>query len=671
MTQPSHDGAGIAPRHAHPPRLSPWRFSPSSPGGWSLLLLQWATIIIAVLLIYAPSYDPVHPADWHGDDDVLLTENLTVQHRLSADPAQKPAPLATLIELWLAPNALDYFPLTSTVLWAQWPFFSTASGAPTSGSGSGSAQGSESRVPWSPGYHLTNVLLHMLGALAVWRLFSAMRMSGAFLGAVVFAVHPVCVESVAWVAELKNTLSLPLFLLAAAEYVLCDDLCGQPTHPTTADDQRRANVHLVRSVFFFLMAMLAKTSVVAFPVVILLYVWWKRNEVTYRDLVRASPFFLISLVLGLVTVSFQYGRAIAGEKIIVGGMASRLATAGMSLLWYLRLLAWPYPLLPNYPRWAVDPPHVVQFLPWLVIAAVAWWCWTKRCGWGRHAILGLGFFVLMVAPVVGFVTISYMRVTWTADHFIYAPMIGIVGLVAAGVASWYGRSPAAARRWIAMGTTCLIGLLAFLSHRYAACWASDEALWTYTLSHNEACWYGHSKLGLKKLSRRQFDTVEPVQRVEDLGAIQHLARAVDLRPDLGETRNNLGSAFWSAAQLAAARGDTVLAGKLLDLAIPEFTEACRLMPHAVGMHKNLANALGIAGRFEDAAAVIQDILAVEPDDPIMLNNYGMALEKIGRGQDAISQYRRAIEIAPGLPEPRRNLANAVKNLPAKSGSPPP
>jgi Flp pilus assembly protein TadD len=617
-----------------------------------------AAILFAVLLIYAPVCNPKHPAEWLGDDDDLLTKNLTVQHRLSADPAQPPAHLATLAKLWLAPDGLDYFPLTSTVLWAQWPLFSMAPepSGPVPPGRAGQAVGLP--VPWPTGYHATNVVLHFLGSLALWRLFSVMKIPGAFLGAILFAVHPVCVESVAWVSELKNTLSLPLFLLAAAEYVRCDDLCGGPMGPGPAGDRSRATVHLVRSVVLFLLAMLAKTSVVAFPVVILLYVWWKRNAVTARDVVRASPFFLISIVLGLVTVSFQYGRAIGGEKIIVGGAASRLATAGMSLLWYLRLLAWPYPLLPNYPRWQVDPPQAWQFLPWLVIAAVAWWCWRNRSGWGRHAILGLGFFVLMVAPVLGFVTISYMRITWAADHFIYAPMIGIVGLAAAGVAAWCDRSRPELRWRIATGTAVVIGVLAVLSFRYAARWVSPDSLWTYTLERNEACWYGHSSLGLKKLSRQHLETIEPAQRIEDLGALHHLARAVDLRPDLGDPHNNLGAAYSAMARSVAIRGDLAEAGKLLNMAIREYAEACRLLPRANSIRKNLANTLGIVGRFEEAAALLRDTLAEEPNDPVLLNNYGMALQKIGRTQEAIVQYRRALEIAPGLAEAQRNLAVA-------------
>jgi hypothetical protein len=197
-------------------------------------------------------------------------------------------------------------------------------------------------------------------------------------------------------------------------------------------------------------------SVVAMPVVLLLYIWWKRGKVTVRDLVRAVPFFLISIVLGLVTIYYQHGRAIGQETIIVPpyfanglpsikGILSRLAVAGMSTLFYLSMIFWPLNLLPIYTRWEIDPPKVWQLLPIPVILGAAWWLWQNRTTWGRNVIFGLGFFVLMVAPVLGFITISYMRITWAADHFIYLPMIGLIALIAAAVAAWYDRLPSGER----------------------------------------------------------------------------------------------------------------------------------------------------------------------------------------------------------------------------------
>ncbi|MFM8705205.1 MAG: hypothetical protein ACKOHG_15310, partial [Planctomycetia bacterium] len=248
---------------------------------WHTRIMQAALIVLAGLWIYSPTYH----GDWLWDDDQLLTQNLTVQHRVSPDPRVPPDSLRSLAKLWFNPDGADYFPLSYTALWAQWPFFGLQ----------------------STGYHVTTILLHIAGALLLWALLAKMKIPGAWLSGLVFAIHPVCVESVAWVSETKNTLSLPLFLIAAICWV------GQDDEADTAKRQRLYGL----SILFFLLAMFAKTSVVAFPVVTLLYAWWKRGEVTKRDLILAAPLFAISIALGLVTMSYQWSRAIGQEKIIV------------------------------------------------------------------------------------------------------------------------------------------------------------------------------------------------------------------------------------------------------------------------------------------------------------------------------------------------------------------
>ncbi|MGI9176537.1 MAG: hypothetical protein ACR2IT_01615, partial [Pirellulales bacterium] len=269
---------------------------------WQEWLIQAAVIVLACFWVYSPVCHPVHHADWLWDDDQLLTANLTVQHRVSPDPSVPRDDAGTLAKLWFSPDGADYFPLSYTALWAQWPFFQMD---PRTG---GPVQPGGPAVPWPTGFHMTSVVLHAIGSLLVWRLFAVMKIPGAWFGGLLFAVHPVCVESVAWVSELKNTLSLPLFLLSAISYVKFDD---------AAEDDDGKWFHYGLAVVLFLLSMLAKTSVVAMPVVILLYAWWKRGEVTVRDLVRAIPFFLISIVLGLITIHYQHSKAIGQETIIV------------------------------------------------------------------------------------------------------------------------------------------------------------------------------------------------------------------------------------------------------------------------------------------------------------------------------------------------------------------
>jgi Tfp pilus assembly protein PilF len=458
------------------------------------------------------------------------------------------------------------------------------------------------------------------------------------------------VESVAWVSELKNTLSLPLFLLAAIQYVRFDDTsaAGQP-------ESRSAMRHYLLSIGLFLLAMLAKTSPVMMPVVLLLYVWWKRGVVTVIDAVRTAPFFLISLILGLITIYFQHGRAIGQETIIVGGLDSRLASSGMSVLFYLKLILWPFGLLPIYPKWEVDPPRLWQLLPWPFIAGLGWWLWRNRGSWGRHAAFGFGFFLLMVLPVLGFITISYMRITWAADHFIYLPMIGVIGLVAAGVATWYERAAESMRPLLVAGTALVLAVLTFFSFRYAGAWVNEDALWAYTLERNFDAWQAHNRLGARKFARGDVE-----------GAHFHFQNSTRLRPDLGETHNNLGTTLSARAQMFAQRGDQATARKEMDEAIVQFAEACRATPQVTAIHLNLANALATAGRFDEAAEKYEELLAKMPDNPAVINNYGVALYKIGKQKEAVVQFRRALELAPNLKDAQESLAVALGEKPDSS-----
>jgi hypothetical protein len=604
---------------------------------WQDFLMRFAIIVLAALWIYSPVYHPFFPADWLWDDDQLLTANATVQSTT----------LSALWKLWFNPDGADYFPLSYTALWLQWPFFKM----------------------WPTGYHLTTVVLHIVGSLLLWRLLAVMKLPGAWLAAVLFAVHPVCVESVTWVSELKNTVSLPLFLLSAISFVKFDD-AGESS-PT-------ASRHYVLSLVFFLLAMLAKTSVVAMPVVLLLYVWWKRGTVTVRDLVRTAPFFLISIVLGIVTIYYQHGRAIGQETIIVGGMDSRIATAGMLILFYLKTILWPVTLLPIYPKWEVDPPQPWQFLAWPVIAAAGWWFWKNRDTWGRHVIFGVGFFLLMVAPVLGFITISYMRITWAADHFIYLPMIGVIALIAAGVATLYERISATERPLLMSGTALVLAVLTAMSFRYAGAWVNEDALWSHTLRHNENAWQAHNRLGAKKFARGHVDDINPPTRIENRGALHHFTRSTALRPDLGETHNNLGTAL-------SAKGR-------MNEAIEQFKEACRVTPHVPAIHVNLANSLAAGGRFEEAEAkyleLIQGMekqhaeamekfgnpnLPIDPSIAALLNNYGVTLFKQEKKEQAIAAFRRALAINPNLKDARESLAVATgeKPMPEKPDGPAP
>jgi len=245
----------------------------------------------------------------------------------------------------------------------------------------------------------------------------------------------------------------------------------------------------------------------------------------------------------------------------------------------------------------------------------------------------------MVLPVLGFVTISYMRITWVADHFIYLPMIGVIALLGAAATRWYERSTPSARPLILAGGAILLATCGLLAFRYANAWASEDALWTHTLKTNHDAWQAHNRLGAKKFSRGDIE-----------GGFYHFTQSTRLRPDLGETHNNLGSAL-------SAKGR-------LDEAIKEFAVACRLTPHVPAMRVNLANALFQAGRFAEASDAFLSLLDKEPNNAALLNNYAVTLYRQGNKDEAIRQFRKALEIDPTMKDAREGLAVALGEQPA-------
>ena len=343
-------------------------------------LLLGAALVTSALVIFWPAL----AGTWLWDDENLIGLN----------PALRT--FRGLGRIWFSPAGPDYFPLTATVQWVQWHLWGL-------------------RVT---GYHLTNIGLHALSAWLLWRLLRRLNLPLAWFGALLFLCHPLAVESVAWIAELKNTLALPPLLLSLAAFLDYDE-------GGRRSDHRRA-------LGWFLAAMLCKTSGVLFPAVLLLHAWWRRGRVGPRDVAVSLPFFLVSFVLGLATWWFQQTRAIGLSPIEAGSLVSRLAASELGLAFYLGKCAWPVGLVPIYPRGHISPASALLFWPWLGFVAVAVLTWSRRISWGKHALFGFGIFALMAAPTLGLVPIAFYLFARVADNFAYLRLVAFAGGAAAG-----------------------------------------------------------------------------------------------------------------------------------------------------------------------------------------------------------------------------------------------
>jgi tetratricopeptide (TPR) repeat protein len=543
---------------------------------------------LALALVCLWVYHPCLHGAWLWDDGLEISQNPVVR---SAGGWWQP---------WVHPQGMDYFPLKGTVQWLEWHLWGAN--------------------PF--GYHVVSLALHVAGALLVWRLLFALGVPAAYLGGLLFAVHPLAVESVAWISELKNTLSLPLLLMAAVAVVRFD-----------AGGRRRDQV---TALLGFLAALLCKTSVVMLPFLILLLAWWRRGRIGARDLRASAPFFAVAAALGLVTVWFQSTRAI-GIAGTPQPLLQRLGQAGWSIEEYARMFAWPSGISPIY---APGAGGFAALIPWLGLAAVLGVLWARRAGWGRHGLLGVGWYLLNLAPVLGLVPMAYSRVSPRADHLAYLPIVGLAGLAAAALGSALRRAEgrlgggAAPRLALAAVFGIALGALAIESHALAASYRDEKTLWTFAVERNPAAWLARNNLGKVFLQEGRAGAAEAEFRA-----------AVAIQADSLEAHANLGNAL-------AAEGRE-------DEARAEYAAALAIDPKFAGARYNLGLSLLRSHRLAEAAGQFQEALSLEPGRAQARNSLGLALAGEGRLDEAMEQYEGALKADPGLPEAHLNLGNAL------------
>ncbi len=579
--------------------------------------LAGAMLILAALLVYIPAMRAGYI--WDDVNYIRRDPYLPTARIIQADDG--------LRRIWLSAETADYFPLTHTVFWIQWRCWGTD---PT-------------------GYHVVNVLLHAAAAVLLWGVLKELKLPGAWLAGLIFAVHPVCVASAAWISELKNTLSMVFYLAAILGYLRFDRGCGRKWYAL--------------SLVWFAAALLSKTSVVMLPVVLLALAWWRRGGVSTRDLRRIAPLLAMSLVMGLVTIWFQRRHAIGiGQVVRTEGLLDRLAAAGWVVWFYLYKAVLPTKLSMVYPRWSVDAGAAGSWVPLIALLAAFGVLWRFRRTWARAPLFALGYFVVTLFPVLGFFDMSFMRYSFVADHFQYVSIVAVIALLAAG--AWRicrHRRPAV--RWASRAAVAVVvAVLSVGAWRQAGVYQNRRTLWEDTLAKNRDAWVAHYNLGLVHADAGETDQA----------ANSYLA-AIALKPDYGEAHNNLGVVYGKRGDANDAAAQYRIAIRLapdharahnnlglihatrgqLDEAIGHYLSAIRAASDYALAHNNLARAYERKGRVDAA-------IRLAPDHARAHNNLGLIHAGRGQVDEAIGHYLSAIRAASDYALAHNNLARAYE-----------
>ncbi len=499
-----------------------------------------------------------------------------------------------LERIWLTTQTPQYYPMVFTsfwienLLWGLHPF----------------------------GYHLVNVLLHGASAVLVWRLLKRFEVPGAWLAAAVFALHPVQVESVAWVTERKNVLSGLFYLLALGRYL---DF-----------EARRGERDYAFALVLFVAALLSKSVTATMPAAALIVLWWRDGRVRRSSVVRLLPFFALGAVSGAVTAWLEVHRVGAEGAAWDPGILQRLLLAGRIPWFYLSKLVWPANLTFSYPRWAIDPRQLAAWLGLAGTVAVGWLLWRLRKRWGRGPAAAGAFYLVTLFPVLGFLNVYPMRYSYVADHFQYLASLGPITLAASFVAAlWKKADRARAAGRVAAGA--VLAVLAVLTLVQSRMYRDEETLWRATLARNPESWMAHNNLGMILAARGRTDE-----------AISEFREALRERPDHPGALSNLGGAYLRQGRL--------------DEAGSALRQAMKLDPGLPGARNSYAQVLLEEGRTGEAILELQALIRQVPGYAPAEGALGSALLRAGRPGEAEAHLARALDLNPRLADVRFNLA---------------
>jgi tetratricopeptide (TPR) repeat protein len=580
---------------------------------------SWFAAAVLALAVFA-AYHPVWHAGFVWDDDAHVTAPVL-------------RPLHGLWRIWFEPGATQqYYPVLYSAFWLEHRAWGDA----------------------ATGYHLANLALHACAAFLLLRVLRALSVPGAFLGAALFALHPVGVETVAWISEQKNTLSAVFYLLAALAYLRFD--------------RERRHGWYALGLGLFLLAVLSKSVTATLPAALLVIFWWKRGRLSpMGDVLPLVPWLCAGVGAGLMTTWMERTHVGAAGGALALGFAERFLIAGRAAWFYLGKIFWPAGLTFIYPRWAIDARDPAQYLlPAAALAALAA-LWAVRARSRAPLAVGL-LFVGTLFPALGFINVFPFIYSFVADHFQYLGAAVILSAAAAAVALGVRHIGPAPRLFAGVAMLGLLGFLGTLTRRQCAIYADSDTLWRATIARNPSAWMAYNNLAAGLLEKGRGEEAARFARMSldadpgnaeanvTLGdalrqqghldeALSEYRKALDLQPGSVVAHANLGA--------------TLLQAGHADRAIPELERALELKPDLARTNANLADAYLQSGRIDDAITRYGDAIAYDPENVEAHANLGTTLAQKGRTKDAIAQFKAALAINPRFAIAEVNLGNVL------------
>ncbi len=543
-------------------------------------------VLLAALLLgmLVAAYGPALQAGFIWDDDDYVTENPLLH---APDGFER---------IWLSMDApSQYFPLVYTVfrieygLWGLDPF----------------------------GYHLINVLFHAANALLLWLLLRRLEIAGAWFAAAVFALHPVQVESVAWITERKNLMSLFFSLASLLAWM-------RFAEPRGGSGRR----FYAASLAFYALALSSKVTACTLPAAQILLLWLRGHQIDRRRIAQIMPFLTLGVAMGLVILYWErHHIGTVGDPFSTSFIESFLIATRASWF-YLGKLLWPTQLTFSYPKFEIDPGDPIQY-GWAIAGAVLLWAlWRGRSAIGRAPLVAAIFFVATLSPLLGFIPLFTFWYTYVADHYQYMASIGPIALVAAGGTRWLRDHTRLGRGALASAAALVLVVLAVLVWNQSRIYESEETLWRDTIAKHPSSWMGHTNLGRYLLREERFEE-----------AADAYAQVFAIKPDAYRAHIGRASALMKLGREREAE--------------EHFEVALELRPGLYSAHQALARLSWKRGKRAVAAAHYEAMIAIAPENPTGHFWMGRVLQTAGRVREALVHYRNALAIDPDHEEARR------------------